>query len=108
MATISVFYDGKKLLLPDKGNTTASWSEQINWHPVQGVPFVKKVKAKPTSPISTAEFWSDVPKKDGVNFRRKISSEVEGAWVCYTTCDVGTNGNEILVTEDPRIQVPSR
>ena len=108
MATISVFYDGKKLLLPDKGNTTASWSEQINWHPGQGVRSVKKVKAKPTSPISTADFWLDAPKKNSVNFRRKIRSEVEGAWVYYITCDVGTNGNEILVTEDPRIQVPSR
>jgi len=105
MATITVSYDGVKLILSDKGNTNANRSEQIHWHPGAGVKSVTDVKAKSNSPVSTAEFWSDAPHPNGVNFKGTISSEVEGAWDYDITCNVGTNENQILVTEDPRIQV---
>ena len=108
MATITVSYDGVKLLLSDNGHTNASKSEQIHWHPGRGVKSVTDVTVKPNSPVSTARFWSKAPHQNGVNFKGTISSDVAGIWEYDITCDVGTNENRILVTEDPKIQVFSR
>jgi len=108
MATITISYDGVNLVLSDNGHTNASRSEQIHWHPGNGVKSVTNVTAKSNSPISTANFWSNAPHQKGVNFKGTISNDVEGAWDYDITCNVGTNEDPILVTEDPRIQVLSR
>ncbi len=108
MATITVSYDGAKLVLSDNGHTNASRSEQIHWHPGSGVKSVANVVVKSTSPVSTAKFWSNAPQKNGVNFKGTISSDADGTWEYDITCNVGTNENEILITEDPKIQVNPR
>ena len=108
MATITVSYDGVKLVMSDKGHTNASDSEPVHWHPGDGVLSVANVVAKPNSPVSTEKFWADAPRQNGVNFKGKISDDVVGVWKYDITCDVGTKENSILITEDPKIQVSSR
>jgi len=108
MSTITVSYDGVELTLSDNGHTNASRSEQIHWHPGSGVRSVTNVVMKPASPIKTAEFWSDSPHKNGVNFKGTINNTVEGAWDYDITCNVGTEQNPISKSKDPRIQVFSR
>ena len=107
MATITVSFDGVKLILSDNGHSNASRSEQINWHPGSGVKSVTNVTAKSTSPVSTADFWSDSPRENGVNFRGTINRTIEGAWDYDISCNVGTNNNPEIKTQDPRIQVLS-
>ncbi len=68
MATITVSYDGVQLTLSDNGHTNASHSEQIHWHPGSGVRSVTNVVMKPTSPVKTAEFWSDAPQSKWSEF----------------------------------------
>ncbi len=108
MATITVSYDGVELILSDKGHTNASHSEQIHWHPGDGVKSVTNVSAKSTSPISTEKFWSIAPHENGVNFKGTINSDVEGAWDYDISCNVGTINNPVIKIIDPRIQVLSR
>ena len=107
MATITVTYDGVDLILSDNGHTNASRSEQIHWHPGSGVKSVTDVTAKSSSPVSTANFWSNPPHKNGVNFKGTINGTVEGAWDYDISCNVGTNNNPVIKTKDPRIQVLS-
>ena len=107
MATITVSYDGVELTLSDNGHTNASKSEQIFWHPGSGVFSVTNVIAKSTSPVPTAEFWSNPPGQNGVNFKGTINNTVIGAWDYDITCNVGTNQNPISKSKDPRIQVLS-
>jgi hypothetical protein len=109
MATITVSFDGSDLILSDNGHTNASHSEQINWHPQQngGVQAVKSVTMKPTSPKTTAEFWSNPPNPTGVNVMGRINDTVVGAWEYNITCNVGTVQNPVLITKDPKIQVLS-
>jgi len=106
MATITISFEGGELKLSDKGKTNASKSEIIHWHPGSGVFEVTKVFSKPTSPISTANFWSNPPKPNGVNFKGSISN-VTGAWDYNIECNVGTKQNPIIKQVDPRIQVES-
>ena len=108
MATITVSYDDVELILSDNGHTNASRSEQIIWHPGNGVHSVTNVVAKATSPKTTSDFWSNSPHQNGVNFKGTINSSVEGAWDYDITCNVGTQQNPISKTKDPRIQVFSR
>ena len=108
MATITVTYDGVELILSDKGHTNASRSEQIHWHPGSGVKSVTSVKAKSSSPVLTANFWSNPPHENGVNFKGTINDKAEGAWDYDISCNVGTNNNPVIKTKDPRIQVFSR
>lgn len=108
MATITVSYDGVELIMSDKGHTNASRSEQIIWHPGNGVKTVTNVTAKSSSPVSTENFWSNPPRENGVNFRGTISGTAVGAWDYDISCNVGTNNNPVIITKDPRIQVLSR
>ncbi|MFN2396333.1 MAG: hypothetical protein ABR597_11660 [Bacteroidales bacterium] len=108
MATITVSYDGVELILSDNGHTNASRSEQIHWHPGSGVKSVTNVTAKSTSPISTANFWSNPPHQNGVNFKGTINDTVVGDWDYDISCNVGTNSNPVIKTKDPKIQVLSR
>jgi hypothetical protein len=108
MATITVSYDGAELILSDKGHTNASRSEQIHWHPGNGVKSVTNVSAKSDSPVTTPKFWSSAPHLNGVNFKGTINSDVEGAWDYDISCNVGTNKNPVIKIKDPRIQVLSR
>lgn len=107
MATITVSYDGVNLTMSDKGKTNASRSEIIHWHPGIGIKSVTDVSAKSSSPISTANFWSNAPDKNGVNFKGTINSSVVGDWDYNISCNVGTNQNPEIITIDPRIQVLS-
>ena len=97
MATITISYDGTELIMSDKGHTNASRSEQIHWHPGTGIMSVTNVSEKSSSPVSTANFWSDPPHKNGVNFKGTINSSAEGAWDYDITCDVGTNEKQIAI-----------
>ena len=106
MATITVSFDGSDLILSDNGHTNAGKSEIIHWHPGSGVFEVTNVFAKPTSPVSTANFWSTTPEPNGVNFKGTISN-VAGAWDYNIECNVGTKQNPIIKQVDPRIQVES-
>ena len=108
MATITVTYVDKKLIMSDKGHTNASRSEQIHWHPGNGVKSVTNVIAKSSSPVSTANFWSNPPHQNGANFKGTISDNAEGDWDYDISCNVGTNSNPEIITIDPRIQVLSR
>lgn len=109
MATITVSFDGSDLVLSDNGHTNASRSEQIFWKPQPGggVQSVTSVTMKPTSPISTEEFWSNPPEPTGVNVMGRISGTVLGAWDYDITCNIGTVQAPVLKTKDPRIQVLS-
>ena len=108
MATITISYDGTELIMSDKGHTNASRSEQIHWHPGTGIMSVTNVSEKSSSPVSTANFWSDPPHKNGVNFKGTINSSAEGAWDYDITCNIGTQQKPIFKSKDPRIQVFSR
>ncbi len=107
MATITISYDGENIILSDRGHTNASRSEQIIWHPGDGVKSVTNVSAKSSSPVSTAKFWSNPPSQNGVNFRGTINGTIDGAWDYDISCNVGTNTNPEIKTVDPRIQVLS-
>jgi hypothetical protein len=108
MATITVSYDGMKLVLSDNGQTNPGKSEQIHWHPGRGAKSVSDLKEKSASPVSKAKFWSNAHHQNGVNFKGTISSKAEGIREYDNTCNVGTNENRILITEDTKIQVNSR
>jgi hypothetical protein len=108
MATITVSYVDNDLKMSDKGHTNASRSEQIHWHPGSGVKSVTSVIAKSSSPVSTENFWSNAPHKNGVNFKGTINSTTEGDWDYDISCNVGTNSNPVIKTIDPKIQVLSR
>jgi len=107
MATIIVLFDGTSLSLSDNGHTNASRSEQIIWLPGNGVHGVTNIAVKNSSPKPTADFWSNPPNPNGVNFRGTINETVSGAWDYDITCNVGTVQNPVLITKDPRIQVLS-
>jgi hypothetical protein len=109
MATITVSFDGSDLILSDNGHTNAGRSEQIIWQPEPNgrVQSVTSVTVKPTSPKTTAEFWSNPPNPTGVNVMGRISGTVLGAWDYDITCNVGTVQAPISRTKDPRIQVLS-
>lgn len=107
MATITISFDGVNLTLSDNGHTNASHSEVIHWHPGSGVTAVTDVSVKPSSPISTAEFWSDAPHQNGLNFKGTINSSIVGSWEYNISCDVGTNQNPEIKKIDPIIQVDS-
>ncbi len=109
MATIYVSYDGSNLKLSDNGHTNAGRGEVIHWHKGDGVVAVTDVSAKSGTPTPTDKFWKDIPQKNGKNFKGKINSDLADNqtwdWDYDITCNVGTNKNPILVTEDPRIEV---
>jgi len=107
MATITVSFEDGVLKLSDKGHTNASRKEQIHWHPGSNVFEVTKVFAKSTSPISTANFWSNAPEPNGKNFKGTINGTVDGSWDYNIECNVGTKQNPIIKQVDPRIQVNS-
>lgn len=108
MATITVTYVDKKLILSDNGHTNASRSEQIHWHPGSGVKSVTNVLAKSSTPIPKSNLWSDPPNQNGVNFKGTINDTAEGDWDYDISCNVGTYNNPEIITIDPKIQVLSR
>ncbi len=106
---ISYDVDQDKLILSDHGHTNAGKSDQIHWHPGEGVKAVTNVSVKPESPISTEKFWSNAPHDNGVNFKGTIKNDVEdgGAWDYNITCNIGSNNDPNYKYVDPRIQVNS-
>ena len=97
MATITISLVDGVLSLDDGGHTNASKSEVIIWHPGTGVNSVTAVTVKSTSTKTTADFWSEPPAANGVNYKGKISSTASGDWIYKITTDVGSI--------DPIIQV---
>jgi len=100
MATITISLVNGVLTLSDNGNTNASKSEVIIWHPGTGVQAVTGITVKPSppNPASTPDFWKEAPAPNGVNYKGKIGDK-DGDWYYTITTDVG-----II---DPRIQVKS-
>lgn len=107
MATITVSFEGGDIKMSDKGKTKASRSEIIHWHPGDNVFEITKVFAKPDSPITTANFWSNAPIANGKSFKGTINGTVVGSWVYNIECNVGTKQNPVLLEIDPLIQVES-
>ena len=108
MATITVSFDGVELILSDNGHTNASRSEQIIWHPGPGVHSITGVTQKPSSPITTEEFWANPPQPNGVNFKGTINGKA-GVWEYNISANGGNGGNPVnLPPKDPKIQVLSR
>ncbi len=107
MATITISYYGEDFVMSDKGHTKAKPKEPILWSPGEGVHSVTKITAKPDSPVSTEDFWSDAPHETGVNFKGTISNLKEGTWKYDIKCNIGTQNDPVYKSEDPRIQVYS-
>jgi len=97
MATITISLVNGVLTLSDNGNTNASKSEVVQWHPGTGVQSVTSVTVKASSPNTTANFWSEPPAPNGVNCKGKISDTASGDWIYTISTNVGSIDPKIIV-----------